>query len=72
MHSNQLHLFHFSNPKIQYKQAQEEDRYILDGQNTRLSQVSQKQTAYLPDGIPSFRMQIPYLSEFFGTHWYLV
>ena len=53
-------------------QAQEEDRYILDGQNTRLSQVSQKQTAYLPDGIPRFRMQIPYLSEFFGTHWYLV
>ena len=53
-------------------QAQEEDRYIPDGQNTRLSQVSQKQTAYLPDGIPSFRMQIPYLSEFFSTHWYLV
>ena len=53
-------------------QAREEDRYILDGQNTRLSQVSQKQTAYLPDGIPGFRMQIPYLSEFFGTHWCLV
>ena len=54
------------------KQAWEEDRYILDGQNTRFSQVSQKQTAYLPDGIPGFRMQIPYLSQFFGTHWYLV
>ena len=53
-------------------QAQEEDRYIPDGQNTRLSQVSQKQTTYLPDGIPSFRMQIPYLSRFFSTHWYLV
>ena len=53
-------------------QAQEEDRYILDGQNTRLSQVSQKQTTYLPDGIPRFRMQIPYLSKFFSTHWYLV
>ena len=52
--------------------TQEEDRYILNGQNTRLGQVSQKQTAYLPDGIPSFRMHIPYLSEFFGTHWYLV
>ena len=53
-------------------QTQEEDRYIPDGQNTRLSQVSQKQTAYLPDDIPSFRMQIPYLSQFFSTHWYLV
>ena len=42
-----------------HTQAQEEDRYILNGQNTRFSQVSQKQTAYLPDGIPSFRMQIP-------------
>ena len=53
-------------------QAQEEDRYILDGQNTRLSQVSQKQTAYLPDGTLGFRMQIPYLGRFFNTHWYLV
>ena len=35
-------------------QAQEEDRYIPDGQNTRLSQVSQKQTTYLPDGISWF------------------
>ena len=52
-------------------QAPEEDRYILDGQNTRLSQVSQKQTTYLPDGSPGFRMQIPYLIEFFSTHRYL-
>ena len=52
--------------------TREEDIYIPDGQNTRLSQVSQKQTIYLLDGIPGFRMQIPYLSQFFGTHWYLV
>ena len=52
--------------------TQEEDIYIPDGQNIRLSQVSQKQTAYLPDGIPDFRMQIPYWSEIFSTHWYLV
>ena len=34
----------------------EEDKYIPDGQNTRLSQVAQKQLAYLPDGSPGFRM----------------
>ena len=64
-------LFQQSQDPVQ-TQAQKEDRYILDGQNTRLSQVSQKQTTYLPDDIPGFRMQIPNLSEFFGTHWYLV
>ena len=65
--------FQFQQPQDPVQtQAREEDRYILDGQNTRLSQVSQKQTTYLPDGIPSFRMQITYLSKFFGTHWYLV
>ena len=28
--------------------------------------------AILPDGSPGSRLQIPYLQEFFGTHWYLV
>ena len=43
-----------------------------DGQNTRLRQVAQKQLAYLPDGSLGFRMQIPYLQQFFGTNWFLV
>ena len=42
--------------------TQEEDRYIPHGKNTRLSQVSQKQTTYLPDGIPGFRVQLLYFS----------
>ena len=62
----------FQQPQDPVQTQAQEDRYIPDGQNTRLSLVSQKQIAYLPDGIPSFRMQIPYLSQFFGTHWYLV
>ena len=32
-------------------QPTEEDKYIPDGQNTRLSQVAQKQLAYLPDEV---------------------
>ena len=28
--------------------------------------------AKLPDGSPGYRLQIPYLQEFFSTHWYLV
>ena len=52
--------------------TEEEDKHIPDGQNTRLSQVAQKQLAYLPDGSPGFRMQILYLQQFFGTNWYLV
>ena len=62
----------FQQPQDPVQTQAPEDRYIPDGQNTRLSQVSQKQTTYLPDGIPGFRMEIPYLSEFFSTHWYLV
>ena len=37
-----------------------------------MTQVAQKQLAYLPDGCPCFRMQIPYLQQFFGTNWFLV
>ena len=37
-----------------------------------LSQVAQKQLVYLPDGSPGFRIQIPYLQQFFGTNWFLV
>ena len=42
----------------------EDDRYLPDGQNTRLSQVAQKQLAQLPDGSPGYRLQIPYLQKF--------
>ena len=53
-------------------QSQQEDRFIPDGQNTRLSQVAHQQPAALPDGTPGVRIQIPYLNEFFDTNWYLV
>ena len=49
-----------------------DDIYLPDGQNTRLSQVTQKELAKLPDGSPSYRLQISYLQKFFGTPWYLV
>ena len=53
-------------------QSQQEDRFIPDGQNTRLSQVAHQQPAALPDGTPGVRIHIPYLNEFFDTNWYLV
>ena len=62
----------FQNPQAPSQPTEEEDKYIPDGQNTRLSQVTQKQLAYLPDGSPGFRMQIPYLQQFFGANWFLV
>ena len=46
--------------------------HIPDGQNTRLSQIVQKQPAQLPDGAPGIRLQTLYLEEFFGTTWYLI
>ena len=62
----------FQDPQAPSQPTEEEDKYIPDGQNTRLSQVAQKQLAYLPDGSPGFRMQIMYLQQFFGTNWFLV
>ena len=62
----------FQDPQAPSQPTKEEDKYIPDGQNTRLSQVAQKQLVYLPDGSPGFRMQIPYLQKFFGTNWFLV
>ena len=62
----------FQDPQAPSQPTKEEDKYIPDGQNTRLSQVAQKQLVYLPDGSPGFRMQIPYLQQFFGTNWFLV
>ena len=46
----------------------EDDRYLPDGQNTRLSQIAQKELANLPDGSPGYRLQIPYLQKFFMAH----
>ena len=51
---------------------QEDDRYLSDEQNTKLSQIAYKELANLPDGSPSYRLQISYLQNFFGTPWYLV
>ena len=65
-------LIPFQDPQAPSQPTEEEDKYIPDGQNTRLSQVAQKQLVYLPDGSPGFRMQIPYLQQFFGTNWFLV
>ena len=62
----------FQDPQAQSQPTEEEDKYIPDGQNTRLSQVAQKQLVYLSDGSPGFRMQILYLQQFFGTNWFLV
>ena len=58
---NSTTLSPFQDPQAPSQPTEEEDKYIPDGQNTRLSQVAQKQLAYLPDGSPGFRMQIPYL-----------
>ena len=69
---NSTTLIPFQDPQAPSQPTEEEDKYIPDGQNTRLSQVAQKQLAYLPDGSPGFRMQIPYLQQFFGTNWFLV
>ena len=55
-------------PQAPSQPTEEEDKYIPDGQNTRLSQVAQKQLAYLPDGSPGFRMEILYLQQFYGTN----
>ena len=41
----------FQDPKSPSQPIETEDRYIPDGQNTRLSQVAQKQHVHLPDGI---------------------
>ena len=62
----------FQDPKSPSQLIETEDRYIPDGQNTRLSQVAQKQLAHLPDGSSGFRLQIPYLQQFFGTNWFFV
>ena len=62
----------FQDPTSPSQLTEAEDRYIPDGQNTRLSQVAQKQLAHLPDGSSGFRLQIPYLQQFFGTNWFLV
>ena len=62
----------FQDPQAPSQPTDEEDKYIPDGQNTRLSQVAQKQLVYLPDGSPGFRMQTLYLQQFFGTNWFLV
>ena len=62
----------FQDPKSPSQLIETEDRYIPDGQNTRLSQVAQKQLVHLPDGSSGFRLQIPYLQQFFGTNWFFV
>ena len=49
-----------------------DDHYLPNGQNTQLNQVVQKQSTQLPDGSPRYGLQIPYLQEFFDTHWYFV
>ena len=54
------------------RQVSMNKHYILDGQNTWLSQIAHKQPAQLPDVTPGIRLQIPYLEEFFGTTWYLI
>ena len=46
--------------------------YILDGQNTWLSQIAHRQPTQLLDGSPGIRIQVPYLEEFFDTMWYLI
>ena len=62
----------FQDPKSPSQLSETEDKYLPDGQNTRLSQVAQKQLAHLPDGSSGFRLQIPYLQQFFGTNWFFV
>ena len=62
----------FQDPKPPSQLIETEDRYIPNGQNTRLSQVAQKQLVHLPDGSSGFRLQIPYLQQFFGTNWFFV
>ena len=62
----------FQDPKSPSQLTEVETKYIPDGQNTRLSQVAQKQLAHLLDESSGFRLQIPYLQQFFGTTWFLV
>ena len=69
---NSTALIPFQDHQAPYQPTEEEDKYIPYGQNTRLSQVAQKQLVYLPDGSPGFRMQILYFQQFFGTNWFLV
>ena len=70
---NKITPLHFQqSPKSQQTPVSTDDHYLPDGQNTWLSQVAQKQPAQLPDGSPRYRLQIPYLQEFFDTHWYFV
>ena len=57
----------FQDPKSPSQLIETEDRYIPDGQNTRLSQVAQKQLVHLPDGSSGFRLQIP---VFATVLWY--
>ena len=65
-------LIPFQDPQAPSQPTEEGDKYIPDSQNTRLSQVAQKQLVYPPDGSPDFRMQILYLQQLFGTNWFLV
>ena len=70
---NKITPLHFQKPpKSQQTPVSTDDCYLPDGQNTWLSQVAKKQPAQLPDGSPGYRLQIPYLQEFFDTHWYSV
>ena len=70
---NKITPLHFQqSPKSQQIPVSTDDHYLPDGQNTQLSQVTQKQPAQLPDGSPRYRLQIPYLQEFFDTHWYFL
>ena len=54
----------FQDPKSPSQLTEVENKYIPNGQNTRLSQVAQKQLVHLPDGSSGFRLQIPYLQQF--------
>ena len=57
----------FQNHQAPSQPTEEEDKYIPDDQNTRLSQVAQKQLVYLPDGSPGFRDADPVFASFL---WY--
>ena len=60
--------FHFRTTQAPSQPTEEEDKYIPDGQNTRLSQVAQKQLVYLPDGKPWLQDADPVFASFL---WYL-
>ena len=52
------------NQVISQELTKEDDRYLPDGQSTRLSQIAHNELANLPDGSPGYRLQIPYLQTF--------